>query len=125
MLRSSVGFPQDEDRVFWILLSRPVALAWKAMLEEAGGYLQQQWEGLLLELIDLPPGPKGGKIIAFVNGSAAAFVERQGNRYAPRRLLDQNVPFTDAFIQYISRLGSYSPQSPLVMEPPPRIVRIS
>ena len=127
-LRSTMGFPQEEDRIIWILLGRPIALAWRAMLAEAGQYLQQQWEGLLLEMIDLPPGPKGAKIIAFVNGSASAFLERQGGRYVPRRLLDQNVPFTGEFTQYLLRLRPENLQSGTadtagLPEPPRRIVR--
>ena len=128
-LRGAIGFPQGEDRVIWILLGRPVALAWRAMLAEAGQYLQQQWEGLLLEMIDLPPGPKGAKIISFVNGSASAFFERQGGRYVPRRLLDQNVPFTGEFTQYLLRLRPENLQSgtadtAALPEPPRRIVRV-
>ena len=130
MLRGSIGSPQDADRLFWILLARPISLAWRAMLDESGKYLQQQWEGLLLEVRDLEPGPKGGKIIAFVNGSAAAFLARQGGRWAPRRLLDQSVPFTDAFVQYLSRLrldamNSSAAQPSPGAEPPFNIVRSS
>jgi hypothetical protein len=128
-LRGTIGFPQDEDRVIWVLLGRPVAIAWRAMLAEAGQYLQQQWEGLLLEMIDLPPGPKGAKIISFVNGSASAFLERRGGRYVPRRLLDQNVPFTGEFTQYLLRLRPENLQSGMadtaaLPDPPRRIVRV-
>jgi hypothetical protein len=133
MLRDTIGSAQGEDRLVWILLARPVDLSWKALLEESGKYLQQQWEGLLLEVKDLDPGPKGGKIIAFVNGSAAVFLSRQGGSWMPKRILDQGVPFTDAFVQYLSRLrldaiqsgtstsSSVSPGA----QPPPFIVRSS
>ncbi|PYJ71637.1 MAG: hypothetical protein DME76_01175 [Verrucomicrobia bacterium] len=104
MLRDTIGSLQGEDRIFWILLARPIAVSWKATLEESGKYLQQQWEGLLLEVRDLDPGPKGGKIIAFVNGSAAVFLSRQGSYWVPRRILDQAVPFTDPFLRYLSLL---------------------
>lgn len=131
MLRDTIGSPQGEDRLVWVLLARPVDLSWKAMLEESGKYLQQQWEGLLLEVKDLDPGPKGGKIIAFVNGSAAVFLSRQGGHWVPRRILDQGVPFTDAFVQYLSRLrldaiqSSPSTSSSVSSgpQPPPFIVR--
>jgi type VI secretion system protein ImpL len=133
MLRDTIGSPQGEDRIFWILLGRPVFLSWKALLEEAGKYLQQQWEGLLLEVKDLDAGPKGGKIIAFVNGSAAVFLTRRGGYWAPRRILDQSVPFTDAFVQYLSRLrldaiqssSTTTPSSSLSAQPPAFIVRTS
>jgi type VI secretion system protein ImpL len=130
MLRELIGSPQQEDRLFWILLARPSAIAWRAMLEESGKHLQSQWEGLLLEVKLLEPGPRGGKIIGFVNGSAAAFLSRQGARWVPRRLLEQNLPFTDAFLQYLSRLrldamapSTVQPSS--APEPPFNIARIS
>jgi hypothetical protein len=104
MLRDSMGSPQGEDRLLWLLLARPVALSWKAMLEESGKHLQQQWEGLLLEVKDLDSGSKGGKIIAFVNGSAAVFLATQGGASEPRRILEQSLPFTNEFIYYYSRL---------------------
>ncbi len=105
MLKDKIGSPQGEDRLIWLLLARPVTFGWKAMLDESGKYLQQQWEGLLLEVKDLDPGPRGGKIIAFVNQSAAVFLTRQGSSWTTRRILDQGVPFTDSFLQYLSRLS--------------------
>jgi hypothetical protein len=100
------------------------------MLEESGNYLQQQWEGILLGIGGLDPGPKGGRIIEFVNGPASAFLSRQGGRWVPRKLLEQSVPFTDAFMQYLSRLrlDAMNPgvvQSSPGPEPPFKIVRVS
>jgi type VI secretion system protein ImpL len=134
MLRDTIGYSQGEDRLLWILLSRPIAVSWKAMLEESGKYLQQQWEGLLLEVKDLDAGPKGGKIIAFVNGSAGVFLSRQGGYWVPRRILDQGVPFSDPFLRYLSLLRrdaissttSYPLSSlPSGPQPPAFIVRTS
>jgi hypothetical protein len=89
----------------------------------------------LLEVKDLDPGPKGGKIIAFVNGSAAVFLSRQGGSWVPRRILDQGVPFTDAFVRYLALLrlnaiqsGTSAPSSSSVStgpQPPAFIVRTS
>jgi hypothetical protein len=136
MLKDKIGSPQGEDRLIWILLARPVALGWKAMLDESGKYLQQQWEGLLLEVKDQEPGPRGSKIIGFVNQSAAVFLTRQRSSWAARRILDQAVPFTDSFLQYLSRLsldaikpnpsGVALPQAALPgPQPPAYIARIS
>ena len=135
MLRSTIGSPQGDDRLIWIVLASPVALGWKAILEESGKHLQQQWEGLLLEVRDLESGPKGGKIISFVNGSAAVFLSRQGSYWVPRRVLNQGLSFTDAFIQYLSRLRLDALQSTSASsapapfstgpQPPPYIVRTS
>ena len=117
MLRSTIGTPQQEDRMVWIVLSSPISLGWKAILEESGKYLQQQWEGLLLEVKDLDAGPKGGKIISFVNGSATTFLSRSGGAWAAKRVLNQSVPFTDAFVQYLNRLSADARQ-PSASAPP-------
>ena len=112
---------KEDDNLIWILLQRPVTLGWKAMLNESGKYLQQQWEGLLLEVKDLEPGPRGGKIIAFVNQSAAVFLTRQRSSWTARRILDQGVPFTDSFLHYLSRLSldAIKPSSVGLASPPP------
>ena len=125
MLRDTIGSRQGEDRVFWLILTRPVVLGWKALLNESGKYLQQQWEGLLFEIKDLDEGPKNGKIIAFVNGSASAFLSREGRRWAPRRLLDQSVPFSDPFVQYLSTVTTVIPPNGSGKELPLYIARIS
>jgi type VI secretion system protein ImpL len=129
MLKDKIGSPRDEDRQFWILLTRPISLAWRAMLEESGKYLQQQWEGLLSEVRELDPGSKGGKAIAFAtNGSAAAFLYREGPRWVARERLNQSIPFTETFLQYLSRVRDHAIQSssPKALpgpEPPSVIVR--
>lgn len=137
MLRDRIGSPQKEDdSLIWLLLQRPLTFGWKAILNESGKYLQQQWEGLLLEVKDLEPGPRGGKIIAFVNQSAAVFLTRQRSSWTARRILDQGVPFTDSFLQYLSRLsldaikpgtGGLASSQPVLPgpQPPAYIARIS
>jgi hypothetical protein len=136
MLKDKIGSPQGEDRLIWVLLARPIALGWKAMLDESGKYLQQQWEGLLLEVKDQEPGPRGSKIISFVNQSAAVFLTRQRSSWTARRILDQAVPFTDSFLHYLSRLSldaiKPNPVGPALSQPalpgpqpPAYIARIS
>jgi type VI secretion system protein ImpL len=136
MLRATIGMSQQEDRLVWIMLGSPISIGWRAILEESGKYLQQQWEGLLLEVKDLDAGPKGGKIISFVNGSATSFLSRSGGAWTPKRVLNQAVPFTDAFVQYLTRLSAdarqQSPSSTIFStptgsgpQPPPFIVRNS
>ena len=132
MLRNSIGAPEETDRLFWMLLSRPLSLAWRGTLAESGKYLQQQWEGLLLEIRDYDPGSKGSKIMNFVNQQAGAFLIRQSGRWASRRLLDQSFPFTEGFVQYLSRLR-FDAMNPTIFrtepafrsEPPFTIVRSS
>jgi hypothetical protein len=132
MLRASMGKQSGEDRLIWLLLARPVTLSWKAILEESGRYLQQQWEGLLLEVKWLDSESRGSKVLAFVNTSAAVFLTPQGGTWAPKRVLDQAVPFTPAFIQYHSRLrreaisGGILSATPFPgSPPPPYIARVS
>jgi hypothetical protein len=127
-LKDKLGVPREEDRQFWILLERPISLAWRAMLEESGKYLQQQWEGLLSEVKELDSGAKGGKAIAFANGSGAAFLSREGARWVARKRLNQSVPFTESFLQYLARVRDHALQanpakSATGPEPPSLIVR--
>jgi hypothetical protein len=126
MLKDKIGVARDEDRQFWILLDRPISLAWRAMLEESGKYLQQQWEGLLSEVKELDSGSKGGKAIAFANGSGAAFLAREGTRWVARKRLNQSVPFTDSFLLYLSRVRDHALQAssskPIPGPEPPSVI---
>ncbi len=121
-LRQAIGFRQGEDRVFWVLVGRPVEFAWRAILDQAGLYLQQQWEALRLELTDLPPGPKAGKVLAFVNAQAAPFLEKRRDAYSAKILLDDKLSFTGPFLEYLSRSGSVSPEDLGKLDPPRQIV---
>jgi hypothetical protein len=133
MLRASMGTQTGEDRLIWLLLARPITLSWKAILEECGKHLQQQWEGLLLEVKGLDAESRGSKVLAFVNASAAGFLSAQRGVWTPKRVLDQSVPFTAAFLQYHSRLRrdaiSGAPPPSAVpsagLPPPPYIARVS
>ena len=75
----------SEESPFLPLTQRPVLFLWRVILEEAGVYLQERWNELLLEVRDLSPGQKrevlygkGAKVGAFVNGPAAAFLTKRG-----------------------------------------------
>ncbi len=129
-LKDSIGSRRGEDAIFWALLERPLALAWRAMLAETGRQLQEQWYKLRLGVkTQQDAGVVSERIYGFaIDGPAAPFLA-QGNRWAPRRLLNQSVQFTDPFLLYLSRLridaiskptGYQSASAP---EPPPYIVR--
>jgi hypothetical protein len=123
-LRDEIGSRQGDDANFWIMLDRPLALAWKAMLTETGRQLQEQWYRLLLGLKNQQDaGIVGEKIYGFAQDGPASPFLVQG-RWAPRALLKDKVQFTDAFLQYLTRLRSnvFNPSS-LMMEPPAVIVR--
>jgi type VI secretion system protein ImpL len=121
-LRAAIGASDKDDRIFWTLLGRPVELAWRAMLNEEGAYLQAQWEGVWLELADLAPGQRLAKVMDFVNGPAARFLERSRDRYVPKRLLNENVSFTSTFMAFLSRIRWISPDNPGRLDIPRQIV---
>lgn len=102
-LRRVIGFPQEEDRIFWILLVRPPERVWRVILDDAGAYLQEQWEKLRWKVKPLPPEQGWAEVVAFVNGPAAAFLEIHQGRYTPRRLVDEEVSFTGPFLSYLRR----------------------
>jgi type VI secretion system protein ImpL len=101
---------ESEESPFRPLTQRPVLFLWSVILEEAGIYLQERWNELLLEVKDLSPGQKredlygkGGKVGAFVNGPAAGFLIKRGDEYLRRSLLQGEISFTDAFLTYLQR----------------------
>lgn len=114
-LRAAVGFPQGEDRIFWILLVRPPELAWRVFLDEAGVHLQQEWEKLRWKAKPLSPEEGWREVVAFVTetGPAAAFLEIHKGRYIPKRLVDEEISFTGPFLDFLSR----PPVKPLPPEP--------
>ncbi len=121
-LRRAIGSRQGEDRAFWVLVSRPIELAWRVILDQAGLYLQEQWEALRLELTDLPPGPKAGKVLAFVNGQVAPFLDRRRDPYTARTLLNDGLSLAAPFLQYVSRSRSATPEELGKLDPPRQIV---
>jgi|WetSurMetagenome_2_1015567.scaffolds.fasta_scaffold00979_2 type VI secretion system protein ImpL len=121
-LRRAIGSRQGEDRAFWAVVSRPVELAWRMILDQTGLYLQGQWEALRLEIADLPPGPRAGKVLAFVNGQVAPFLERRRDVYSVKTLLNDNITFTRSFLDYLSRLQSVSSDDVGKLDLPRQIV---
>jgi type VI secretion system protein ImpL len=121
-LRRAIGRPQGDDRVFWVLVARPVDFAWRAILDQAGVYLQQQWEALRPELTELPPGAKAGRVMSFVSGPAAPFLERRRDGYGLKALLGENLSFTRPFFDYLARARAVSPEDFGRLDPPRQIV---
>ena len=129
-LKDATGARLGEDAIFWTLLERPLVLAWRAMLAETGRQLQEQWYRLRLGVRTQPDiGVVGEKIYGFATDGPAAPFLMQGVRWAPRKLLDQNVQFTDAFLYYLGRLRVDAIANPTLgstyptAEPPPFIVK--
>jgi hypothetical protein len=130
-LKDASGSRLGEDSIFWTLLERPLVLAWRAMLAETGRQLQEQWYRLRLGLRTQPDiGVVGERVYAFAttDGPAAPFLT-QGARWTPRKLLNQNVQFTDPFLNYLGRLRVDAIANPAlsstypIAEPPPFIVK--
>lgn len=122
-MREAIGFPHGEDRIFWILLVRPPELTWRVILDEAGVYLQEQWEKLLWKVKPLSPEEGWREVVAFVTGTgpAAAFLDMHKGRYVRKRLVDEELSFTDSFLSYLSRppVKSPSPESVKLPQPGP------
>jgi type VI secretion system protein ImpL len=125
-LRGSLGADQGDDRIFWLLLSRPVELGWRVILDQAGVHLQQQWEAIWPELAapETPAAQRAGRVIGFVNDKLAGFLERRGDRYAPRTLFNEGMPFTGAFLDYLARARLFSPDASGRSEPPRQIATV-
>jgi hypothetical protein len=129
-LKDATGSRLAEDAIFWTLLERPLVLAWRAMLAETGRQLQEQWYRLRLGVRTQPDfGVVGEKIYAFATDGPAAPFLMQGVRWTPRKLLNQNVQFTDSFLYYLARLRVDAITNPALSsaypsaEPPPFIVK--
>jgi type VI secretion system protein ImpL len=129
-LKDVIGARQGDDAIFWTLLERPLVLAWRAMLAETGRQLQEQWYRLRLGVKNQQDsGIVGERIYGFATDGPAAPFLQQGGRWAPRLLLKERVQFTDAFLQYLSRLRVDAITNPAglppaaSLEPPAYIVR--
>jgi type VI secretion system protein ImpL len=121
-LRGAFGSRQEDDRIVWALLLRPPQIGARTILDEAGLYLQQQWDGLWPELTELSQGQRVGRVMGFANGPAAVFLERSGDRYVPRKLLGEPAPFSVSFLDYLSRARWMAPESAARLDPPRQIV---
>jgi type VI secretion system protein ImpL len=121
-LKQVIGSSRGEDRVFWVIVGRPAEFAWRALLDQAGFYLQEQWGALRLEVMDLSPGSKASKILAFVNANAGPFLEARKNVYVPRSVQGEGLSFNRAFLDYLSRSRSVSPEELGRVDPPRQIV---
>jgi hypothetical protein len=100
------------------------------MLAETGRQLQEQWYRLRLGVRTQPDfGVVGEKIYGFATDGPAAPFLTQGVRWTPRKLLNQNVQFTDSFLYYLGRLRVDAITNPALSstyptaEPPPFIVK--
>jgi type VI secretion system protein ImpL len=118
VLKDSIGARQGEDAIFWILLERPLAIAWKAMLGEAGNQLQEQWFKLRLGIskqLEQDPSSVAEKVYGFaLEGPAAPFLI-QGGRWEPRKIFKQGVEFNEEFLRYLSQLRSSATGLPMTV----------
>jgi len=121
-LERSIGAGQGKDQIFWALVGRPSDVGWRVILDQAGTYVQNQWEAMRPALLESSPGTKQSRVTEFVNnGPAAPFLERRRDSYSMRTLLDENLSFTRPFLDYLARLR-LSPEDFGRVEPPRQIV---
>jgi type VI secretion system protein ImpL len=121
-LKGSIGAPQRDDQFLWALVDRPYRAAWRAILDQAGVYLQQQWETVRPGLLDPQGSPtsKARDLMGFVNGPAAPFLEP--GSYTPKTLLQgERLSFTGGFLGYLARARRPSDEFGRI-EPPLRII---
>ena len=101
-----------EESTFWNLFEWVIEFGWKTELEGAGEYLQKDWEtNVLSEVTDLEGWSKmetllygeNSKVWEFVGGPAEPFLEKsKDGGYAPKVLLDQQIPFSKGFLDMLS-----------------------
>jgi hypothetical protein len=93
------------QKSFWPLLERPVLLAWKVILEEAGEFLQKSWADNVLaptkglsemEQVDFLYGPQG-KVREFVGQFAKPFLADNESRLG--QILGEEVPLGPNFFK--------------------------
>lgn len=125
-LRGVLGLAQGDDRIFWLLLLRPAELGWRVILDQAGVHLQQQWEAIWPELAtpETPAAQRASRVLGFANERLGGFLERRGDRYAPRMLFNEGVQFNGAFLDYLARARLFSPEGSGRSEPPRQIVTV-
>jgi type VI secretion system protein ImpL len=96
---------ESVQKTFWPLLERPVLIAWKVVLEEAGEFLQKSWtENVLaptrglseMEQVDFLYGPQG-KVREFVGQFAKPFLADNESRLG--QLLGEEVPLGPNFFK--------------------------
>ena len=113
-IRSIMGDIQDEEQVlFWNLLTDNIRFMHKYVDQEAACTLQERWEkDVLLEVQDvsaekdmaqLMMGPSGFAT-GFLKGPAAPFISRSlGKGYYAKETMDLAVPFQKDFLAYLTK----------------------
>jgi hypothetical protein len=102
--RKTVQSGEASEAAVWPLLERPVLLAWKAILEDTGVFLQNSWDenvvapsrGLSkMEQVYFFYGPQG-KLHEFVDQFAKPFLVENESRLG--KVLEEEVPLTSGFL---------------------------
>jgi len=124
-LRKLIGSKSEEDEIVWRLLKLPALLYWKAMLNEAAKHLQEEWRKVWVALPDKyqQPGEKARMILAFVTDQAGNFLTRRGNQYVVNEILGEKVPFRGDFLNQISQITRYTPETMIDMRFPEEIIQ--
>jgi type VI secretion system protein ImpL len=120
------GSDAGDDGQFWLLFTRPIELTWRAILDQAGVHLQQQWEAVWPELAEqnTAPAQRAGRVIGFVNDKLAAVLDLKGNRYVARQMFGEGIPFRADFLDYLASARQFQPTGTAQLLPPRQIVSI-
>jgi hypothetical protein len=120
------GSEAGDDGQFWLLFTRPIDLAWRGILDQAGIHVQQQWEAIWPQLADpqTAPADRASRVIGFVNDKLAPVLDPQSNRYVARKVFGQSLPFRADFLDYLASARQFQPSGPDRGGPPRNIISI-
>lgn len=112
-LRGSKSTTQNDEEFVWRLLERPLVLAWRAALVQAGGQIQmswipvQSWASGKEKKDPKEAGEIAEKVLGFAGNKEAGagyFLKYESGMYARESLFNESVPFTDEFLSYLRSL---------------------
>lgn len=104
---------QSSNEPLWSLVHAPLDCLWNAACQEAGCHLQGVWERTVLTPVRTTSDPDrlksllfraGGPAMAFIQGPAAPFIERDKTRAAiARTVLGRALAFEPAFFAFLAQ----------------------
>lgn len=101
------------EDVAWSMVTAQLDFSLHYVAEVAACRLQSDWSGQLLSVIEGIRDPvmlnellygDRGQLSAFMNGPVKTFIQRDVQRYTGRESSGVQIPLTDAFYSYVSRM---------------------
>lgn len=110
--RRSSGYDHPDDQVIWHLVSGPVNLLIRYVLEQGSCSVQKDWESSVLwktqmtvsaqETMDQLFGDKGS-VWRFADGPAKPFLKQQAGGFSPAKKDGFTFPFTPDFVPFLNQ----------------------